>query len=100
VSDASTAREQLLARQVFIGGANRDFGEITLADARTRTDELREVAGFGPTMRVLPVVRAWRELTIAMERELAATVAELDTDCLVELAPRLGVVLPSGPMMR
>nr|MDQ6811032.1 hypothetical protein [Actinomycetota bacterium] len=79
---------------VFIRGANRPFGELTLEDARTRADELRAVTGWGPTARVAPVAMAWRELSIAMERAGAATVGELDGEAVLELAPKLWVVLP------
>jgi hypothetical protein len=81
---------------VFIRGANRPFGELTLDDARARADELRAVVGWGPTARVAPVAMAWRELTIAMERTGAVTVSELDAAAVVELAPRLWVVPPRG----
>ena len=75
-----TEFEQIVARQVFIRGANRPFGEFTLADARERADELRAATGWGPTARVAAVALAWRELTSAMERAGAGTVAELDPD--------------------
>ncbi len=89
-------REQILKRQIFIRGANREFGELTLEDARTRADELRAATGWGPTVRVAPVAHAWRELAMAMESAGAATVSELGSELVVELAPRLWVVLPSG----
>jgi hypothetical protein len=88
--------EQIVKRQVFIRGANRDFGELTLVDVRARADELRAATGWGPTMRVAPVAHAWRELALAMESADAATVGELPPELVVELAPRLWVVLPGG----
>ena len=91
-----TEFEQIVTRQVFIRGANRPFGEFTLADARERADELRAATGWGPTARVAAVALAWRELTSAMERARAGTVAEHDPDVVVELAPKLWVVMP-GP---
>lgn len=87
-------REQILDQQLYIGGANRVFGDVALEDVRARADELREATGFGPTARVAPVARAWRELVMAMERSGAQTVAELDTATLLELAPKLWVVMP------
>ena len=86
--------DEILAQRVFIRGANRPFGELTRDDAASRADELRAAVGFGPTARVAPVARAWRELAIAMERAGAGTVGELAPDVLVDLAPKLWVTLP------
>jgi hypothetical protein len=90
----STTLAELLERQVFVDGANRSFGELTADQVRERADELRAVTGWGPTARVAQVARAWRELAIALERAGASSVAELDEDVVIELAPRLGVTLP------
>ncbi len=94
--EPSPDRRLILERMVFIREANRPFGEVTLADARDRADELRAVTGWGPTVRVAPVARAWRELTIVMERSGADCVRDLDTEDVLELAPKLWVVLPGG----
>jgi hypothetical protein len=90
----SETPEAILARPVYVDGANRPFGELTLEQVRGRADELRAAIGFGPTARVAPVARAWRELTMALERAGAARVAELPAAELAELAPKLWVVLP------
>jgi len=87
-------REQILGQQLYIGGANRSFGDVTLEDARARADELRATTGWGPTARVAPVARAWRELTMEMERRGCSTVGELDPAVLTALAPKLWVVMP------
>jgi hypothetical protein len=94
--DSSAERQQILEQQLYIGGANRPFREVTVDEARERADELRAATGWGPTARVGPVARAWRELVIEMERAGVATVAELDADVLAVLAPKLWVVMP-GP---
>ena len=86
--------QQILEQQVYIRGANRPFGELTTDDARSRADELRAAVGFGPTARVAPVARAWRELAIAMDQAGASAVGELEPDVLVALAPKLWVTLP------
>lgn len=86
--------QRILATPVFIRGANRAFGELTLEDVRGRADELRAATGWGPTARVAPVARAWRELSLEMERGGAVRVAELEADRLAALAPALWVVLP------
>jgi hypothetical protein len=89
-----TDARKILEQQVYIRGANRPFAELTPDDARSRADELRAAVGWGPTARVAPVAQAWRELSMAMDRAGAATVAELDADVLIRLAPKLWVTLP------
>lgn len=85
---------RILDQEVFIRGANRPFRELTRDDASARADELRAAVGFGPTARVAPVARAWRELAMAMDRAGASAVGDLDPDVLVDLAPKLWVTLP------
>jgi hypothetical protein len=90
---------EILDQTVFSRGANRPFGDLTLADVRARADELRAAVGWGPTARVAPVALAWRELTMALERTGVATVRELDPEVVSELAPRLWVVPPGGSLL-
>jgi hypothetical protein len=97
--ESSAQLDQIVKRGVFVRGASRPFGELTLDDARAHADELRAAVGWGPTVRVAPVAQAWRELAMAMERSGSASVGELDAEVVVELAQRLWVVLPGGPMM-
>ena len=84
----------ILEQPVFVRGANRPFRELTRDDAFSRADELRAAVGFGPTARVAPVARAWRELAMAMDRGGAGTVGDLEPDVLLDLAPKLWVTLP------
>jgi hypothetical protein len=91
--------EEMLRETVYIRGANRPFGELTLDDARSRADELRAATGWGPTARVAPVAMAWRELTMAMERAAVGTVAELTSETVLELAPKLWIVPPGGSLL-
>jgi hypothetical protein len=86
--------DRILEQQVYIDGANRQFGSLTPDDVRSRADELRAAVGWGPTARVAPVAQAWRELSLTMDRAGAATVGEVDPDALLKLAPRLWVTLP------
>lgn len=86
--------EQLLGTSVFMAGANRPFGDLSLEDVRTRADELRAATGWGPTARVAPVARAWRELSLEMERAGTTSVRELEPAVLAGLAKQLWVVLP------
>jgi hypothetical protein len=97
--DATRATADILAREIYVAGANRRFGELTAAHVRERADELRAAAGWGPTIRVAPVAQAWRELALALERSRGLTVAELEPDVVAGLAERLWVVMPSGPLM-
>jgi hypothetical protein len=99
MSESTTELARIMERGVFIRGADRPFGELTLEDARTRADELRAATGWGPTVRVAPVAQAWSELSMAMERTGSLTVSELDGEVVMELAQRLWVILPRGPMM-
>jgi hypothetical protein len=94
MAGGKTKVEQILATPVFAGGANRPFGELTLEQVRSRADELRAATGWGPTARVAPVARAWRELSMEMERAGSSRVDELDPTLLAALAPKLWVVLP------
>ncbi|MEA2145481.1 MAG: hypothetical protein QOG59_1068 [Solirubrobacteraceae bacterium] len=94
-----TTASTVLATTVFIEGANRPFGEITVAQARARADELRAAIGFGPTVRVMPVAQAWRELMMVMERAGVETVAQLDPAAVMELAPKLWIVPPGGTLL-
>jgi hypothetical protein len=91
--------EEMLRQTVYVRGANRPFGELTLDDARSRADELRAATGWGPTARVAPVAMAWRELTMAMERAAVGTVAELTSETVLELAPKLWIVPPGGSLL-
>lgn len=86
--------QEILGQMVFSGGVNRPFGSLTAEDARAHADELRAVVGWGPTARVAPVAQAWRELSLALDRAGAASVAELEPATVLDLAPRLWVTLP------
>jgi hypothetical protein len=94
MSESQPELKRILDQPIYVGGANRRFGDVALDDVRARADELRAATGFGPTARVAPVAMAWRELSIAMERAGVRTVAELDAPTVLELAPKLWVVMP------
>ncbi|MDQ6607029.1 MAG: hypothetical protein M3Z06_10855 [Actinomycetota bacterium] len=91
--------KEILAQTLYVDGAYMPFGEMTVAHARGRADELRAAVGFGPTTRVAPVARAWRQLTMELEREGVATVGELDPDAVRDLAPQLWIVPPGGSLL-
>jgi hypothetical protein len=94
MSGEAASVQQILDQTVFIGGANRAFGSLTADDARAHADVLRAAVGWGPTARVAPVAQAWRELSLALDRAGAGSVAELEPAAVRDLAPRLWVTLP------
>jgi len=95
-----TSADDILARPVHAGGADRRFGELTPDDVRAHAAELASAAGWGPTARVATVARAWRELADDMVRAQASTVADLGSRRAGELAERLWVVPPGGSLLR
>ncbi|MEO7197849.1 MAG: hypothetical protein ABIZ50_05190 [Solirubrobacterales bacterium] len=94
-----TALDRILAEQIYTGESYKPFGEMTLAEVKARAEELRGAAGFGPTQKVASVAAVWKGLAEAMERESAATVAELDRETLRSRADRLWVVPPGGSFL-
>ena len=86
--------DEITGRLIYIRGANRPFGSLTLEDVRARADELKAATGWGPTARVAPVAMAWRQLAGELERAGVATVGELPSETLTGLAPKLWVVMP------
>lgn len=93
VPDPKDGLDEVLGKLVFMRGANRPLGELTLDDVRTRADELRSTVGVGPMTRVAPIARGWAMLTIEMERAGAATVRDLPGETVLELRPKLWVTL-------
>jgi hypothetical protein len=96
---ASSQLTEILNSLVFMDGANRRFAELTADQVRARADELRAAVGFGPTARIAPVARAWRELSMVLEQAGTATVGELEPAQVMELAPKLWVVPPGGSLL-
>lgn len=86
--------EPLLARPVHIGGQSKPFGELSVDEVRAHADQLRAAVGFGPTARVAPVARAWRELSMEMDKHGATTVADLDPALVAERAGPLWITPP------
>jgi hypothetical protein len=91
MSDTPRPLAEILTQTVFIDGGNVPFGTLTGAQVRARAEELRAAVGWGPTARVAPVARAWRELGIALDSAGAGTVADLPEETVRELAPKLWV---------
>ena len=91
--------QEALDTQISIDGSQRPFGSLTSEQAAARAAELKAAVGFGPTVRVAPVARAWRELQIALDRSGAATVADLDPAEILDLAPKLWVLPPGGTLL-
>jgi hypothetical protein len=89
----------VLEQVVHTDGGSKSFGALTLEDVKARADELRSVAGFGPTVRVIPVAQAWGELARTMEQQGAETVAQLGEDEAAARAERLWIVPPGGSLL-
>ena len=87
--------EDPLPRPIHIGGVNKTFGEVTLADARTQASELKGVAGWGMS-RVMPVARAWADLVRIMEQKQVDRVDELDEESVMAMARKLWIISPKG----
>ncbi len=81
----------MLDRPVHVPGGNKRFGELTREEVANRAQELKEATGWGPTMRVAPVARAWADLARAMEEVQAHSVADLDPETLDALAEPLWI---------
>jgi hypothetical protein len=81
----------ILSRPVHVAGASKPFGALTQQEVADRAEELHAAAGWGPTMRVKPVARAWSDLARRMEQAGAATVADLDSTTVAALAAPLWV---------
>ncbi len=95
----SERSERALGEKVFDGESYRPFGEYTAADATGRADELKEMTGFGPTMRVRLVAQGWRELARSLEQSGAATVAALPAEQIEEYAEKCWVIQPEKGLM-
>ncbi|MDX6602159.1 MAG: hypothetical protein QOF13_1361 [Solirubrobacterales bacterium] len=80
-------------------GAYKPFGEMTVADARSRCEELGEAGSWGPLSKVAGVAVAWRELAEEMNRSGVTTVAALEADKALDFARRLWVVPPRGSLL-
>ena len=84
---------------VFCDGAYKPFGEISVADARLRSEELGEAGTWGPLAKVAGVAAAWRELAVEMREAGAACVADLGPQPALDYARRLWVVPPGGSLL-
>jgi hypothetical protein len=91
--------DYVIKQTVFIRGANRPFGEVTRDDAEFRGAELKATVGWGPTAKVAPIARAWRELSMELQSAGVKTVAELPPETVVAFAPKLWVVPPRGSLL-
>lgn len=90
----------MLATPVHVPGGAKPFGELTHDEVAARAAELQQAVGFGPTVRVGAVARAWAELARRMQATGAANVAALDAATIAELAEPLWIVPPGGSLLR
>jgi hypothetical protein len=92
--------ENPLRRRVYVGGAYREFGGVTAADARAQAAELADAGSWGPLAKVAGVAQAWRELAAELERlGEGSTVAALDPETGAGYARRLWVEPPRGSLL-
>ena len=91
--------DAVLATPVSVGGEQRKFGELTLADVRAQAAALGEATGLGHRSRVGAVAAAWSRLAAAMEAESASAVAELTPETVAEFAEPLWIVPPGGSLL-
>jgi hypothetical protein len=96
---ATPDAETVLAEPVFAGGRTKPFAEVTADEVKARAEELRAATGWGPTVKVGSVARAWAELGRLMDEAGARTVADLDREAVAERAERLWVVPPGGSLL-
>ena len=88
-----------LATPVFCDGAYKPFGEIGIADARSRAEELGEAGNWGPLAKVASVATAWMELAERMKADGVTRVSDLDREQALAFARRLWVVPPRGSLL-
>jgi hypothetical protein len=91
--------EDPLAIRVYAADGYKPFGEFTLSDVEARAAELRAATGFGPTVKVGTVARAWADLARAMSAAGAATVSDLGRDVAADHARRTWTVPPRGTLL-
>lgn len=96
---AGEDQDDPLATPVFCAGAYKPFGEIGIADARSRAEELGEAGSWGPLAKVAAVASAWMELADRMKVDGVTRVADLDRDQAIAFARRLWVVPPRGSLL-
>jgi hypothetical protein len=93
------AEQTALESPVFCEGRYKPFGQMTVADARLRSEELGEAGGWGPLTKVAGVALAWRELAQEMKDSGAARVADLDPEVAFAFARRVWAVPPRGSLL-
>jgi len=99
MSESDDQLAKALTATVFIRGENRPFGDLTRADAQFRGAELKATVGWGPTAKVAPIARGWRELSMEIEKAGVDTVGELPPETVLAFAPKLWVVPPRGSLL-
>ena len=100
VDDPGSARARdVLLQSVYASGHDKPFGELTAEEVQARADELASAVGWGPTVKVASVARAWSELGRRMSDDGARTVADLGEPVAAEFAERLWAVPPGGSLL-
>ena len=89
----------VLAERVFAGGRSKPFAEVTADEVKARAAELKAATGWGPTVKVGSVARAWAELGRLMDQTQAQVVADLEPEAVAQRAERLWIVPPGGSLL-
>jgi Fe-Mn family superoxide dismutase len=89
----------ILVRPVSIGGTDKQFGNITMDEARAQAAELKALAGWGPMAKVGAVANGWSDLAQTMKKRSAVTVADLDPGIVESSAKELWIIPPGRSMV-
>jgi hypothetical protein len=90
--------ERALAGIVHVGDRDRPFAEFGPDEARSLAAALGDLP-IAMRARVGPVSTAWKQLATELEKQSAATVAELEPRVIVGFAERLWVIPPPGSLL-
>ena len=89
----------ILTQTVSVCGVVREFGTVTLDDARAHSAELKALVGWGPMAKIGTIARAWNDLASQLQKRDVTTVAELDPGVVERAAKDLWIIPPDRSMI-
>ena len=89
----------ILVQTVSVCGVVREFGTVTLDDARAHSAELKALIGWGPMAKIGTIARAWNDLASQLQKRDVTTVAELDPGVVERAAMDLWIIPPDRSMV-